>query len=559
MESPRPPFPDGETSGPVTVPDLVPARMLNEYCYCPRLFYLEWVQGRFEHNADTAEGAYRHQAVDRETGRVPPPDKVDELRRATSVTLSSYRLGLIAVIDLLEDDHGTVVPVDLKKGRPPLHGPAWEPELVQLCVQGILLRDNGYSCDHGIISYAETRERRAVEFDDDLVSMTLRHVAELRSTAAADQPPPPLVDSPKCPRCSLVGICLPDETNVLSERSERPPRRLVPRDGSARPVYVTEQGAHIGIRGGRFEITRKDETICSLRPIDVSQINVIGNAHVSTPALRECFRREIPVLWFSYGGWFYGLAEGLTSKHVELRRRQVGISQQAGLPVARVFVEGKIRNSRTLLRRNSRARDDVVLASLKRLAEDARRAPNLASLLGTEGTAARLYFGRFSTMLKYDHGFDFHGRNRRPPRDSVNCLLSYLYSLLVKDLTAVCYGVGFDPYIGFFHKPRFGRPALALDLAEEMRPLVADSVVINLVNNGEVKVSDFVVRAGGVALTVNGRRSVIAAYERRLDTEVTHPRFGYRVTYRRIFEVQARLLGAHLLREIPEYTPFTTR
>ena len=550
---------DAEESRSVIVPEFVPARMVNEFCYCPRLFYLEWVQGRFEHNADTAEGAYRHRVVDRETGRVPPPEKEDELRRATSVALSSDRLGLIAVVDLLEADRGTVVPVDTKKGRPPLHGPAWEPELVQLCVQGLLLRENGYECDHGMISYAETRERRVIDFDDDLVSRTLRYVKELRSTAATEQPPPPLVDSPKCPRCSLVGICLPDETNVLSERSERPRRRLVPRDSSARPLYVTEQGAYIGIRGGRIEVTRKGETLGSVRLIDVSQVNVIGNAQVSTQALRQCFRREVPILWFSYGGWFCGLAEGLPSKHVELRRRQVGIAQQAGLPVARVFVEGKVRNSRTLLRRNSRARDDRVFGSLKRLAEEARRAPNLASLLGTEGTAARLYFGQFSTMLKAELGFDFEGRNRRPPRDRVNCLLSFAYSLLVKDLTAVCYGVGFDPYLGFFHKPRFGRPALALDLAEEFRPLVADSVVINLVNNGEVKMSDFVVRAGAVALTEDGRRSVIAGYERRLDTEVTHPIFGYRVTYRRIFEVQARLLGACLLREIPVYTPFTTR
>jgi CRISPR-associated protein Cas1 len=162
-------------------------------------------------------------------------------------------------------------------------------------------------------------------------------------------------------------------------------------------------------------------------------------------------------------------------------------------------------------------------------------------------------------MLRDDRDFDFEHRNRRPPRDPVNCLLSYLYALLVKDLTAVCCGVGFDPYLGFFHKPRFGRPALALDLAEEFRPLVADSVVVNLINNGEVQPSNFIVRAGGVALTPEGRKIVIAAYERRLDVEATHPLFDYRVSYRRLFEVQARLLGAYLLREVPEYVPFTTR
>lgn len=162
-------------------------------------------------------------------------------------------------------------------------------------------------------------------------------------------------------------------------------------------------------------------------------------------------------------------------------------------------------------------------------------------------------------MLREGLGFELGGRNRRPPRDPVNCLLSYVYALLVKDLTAVCYGLGFDPYLGFFHRPRFGRPALALDLAEEFRPLVADSVVVNAINNGEVRESSFVIRAGGVSLTPEGRRAVIASYERRLDTDVTHPVFGYKVTYRRVLEVQARLLGAYLLREVPSYIPFTTR
>jgi CRISPR-associated protein Cas1 len=542
-----------------TIPDLVPARMVNEFAYCPRLFYMEWVQARFEHNADTAEGAWRHRAVDSPSGRAPAAPEADELKRATAVMVGSERLGLVAVVDLLEGDDGNVRPVDVKKGRPPEHGPAWEPELVQLCVQGLLLRDNGYSCKEGVLYFAETRERRVIEFDDELVDRTLRLVTQLRRVAESEDAPPPLVDSPKCPRCSLVGICLPDELNQLTERTVRAPRRLVPRDLAARPMYVTEQGATVGLRDGRVVVRRKSDELGAARLIDVSQINIHGNAQVSTQLLRECFRRDIPVLWFSYGGWFSGLAEGLPSKHVELRRRQVGVAYQAGLPVARRFVEGKIRNSRTLLRRNSRRREERVLASLKGLAESALTAPSLGSLLGIEGTAARLYFGQLSTMLRDDLGFDFDGRNRRPPKDPVNCLLSFLYSLLVKDLTAATYGVGFDPYLGFFHRPRFGRPALALDLAEEFRPLVGDSTVVNVINNGEVKGSDFVTRAGGVALTDSGRRRVIEAYERRLDIEVTHPQFGYKVTYRRLFEVQSRLLAAYLLREVPEYLAFTTR
>jgi CRISPR-associated protein Cas1 len=270
------------------------------------------------------------------------------------------------------------------------------------------------------------------------------------------------------------------------------------------------------------------------------------------------------VCWFSYGGWFSGIAEGLPAKHIELRRRQFAIAGQGGLPIASKMIEGKVRNSRTLIMRNARERPDAVIGMLKELAFKAGRASSIESLLGIEGAAARLYFQSFPTMLRDDkrlpgEGFDFEGRNRRPPKDAVNCLLSFLYGLLVKDCTTTLFTVGFDPYLGMYHRPRFGRPALALDLAEEFRPLIAESVVVNLINNGEVKGTDFVVRAGGVALSPGGRKAVLMAYERRLDHEVTHPTFGYKVTYRRVLEVQSRLLGAHLLGEVPDYVAFVTR
>jgi CRISPR-associated protein Cas1 len=546
------------------VPELVPARMVNEYTYCPRLFFLEWVQQRWADNLDTVEGRDAHRRVDQPAGAAPLPDE-GELLVARSVEVSSSRLGLVARIDVVEGDGGEVRPVDTKKGSPPdVPERAWEPERIQLCVQGLLLREAGYRCDEGVLYFAGARRRVTVPFTDELVASTMALVEELREVATRDLPPPPLVDSPKCPRCSLVGICLPDETNALAARSDLPVRRLLPRDPAPRPLYVTEQGAYVSKSGGRVEIRKDKETLDSVRLLDVSQLCVHGNVQVSTQLLRELFAREVPVCWFSYGGWFQGMAVGLPSKHVDLRRRQVALAHQGGLAIARRMVEGKIRNSRTLLRRNARADVSEVLRSLRDLGDAARRVASMESLLGTEGAAARVYFSAFPAMLR-DHermpgfAFSFEGRNRRPPRDPVNCLLSYVAMLLVKDLTATTHTVGFDPYLGFYHRPRFGRPALALDLAEEFRPLVVESVVVNLVNNGEVAKGDFVVRAGGVALTADGRRSVLRAYERRLDVEVTHPTFGYKVTYRRLLEVQSRLLAAHVLGEVPEYVPFMTR
>ncbi len=543
------------------VPDLVPARMVNEFEYCQRLFYLEWVQSQFSENAYTVEGQYVHRNTDLDAGIAGGPEEEVPVRRATSVLVSSPRLGLIAKADIIEGKGSKVVPVEVKRGRPPKHGPAWSPELIQLCAIGLILQDNGYDCSEGQIYFATSRQRVKVEFDENLTRRTLALLQRLRVVAASPDPPPPLVDSPKCPKCSLVGICLPDEMNVLTHRSEIMPRRLVPRDVSARPLYVTVQGARIGIRQNRIRVSQADDVIQELRMIDASQISIYGNVQISSQAMRAAFRHQIPVCWFSYGGWFQGIAHGLPSKNVDLRRRQVAIAAQAGLPIARKMIEGKIRNCRTLLRRNSRVDVKSTLTQLKRVAEKVSEVGSIESLLGLEGAAARLYFSGFSAMLK-DHSlgvFDFDGRNRRPPRDVINCLLSFVYALLTKDLTAVTIAIGFDPYLGVFHKPRFGRPALALDLAEEFRPIVADSVVVGVINNGEVKKSAFVIRAQGVALTQAGRKSLIAAYERRLECEVRHPVYGYSVSYRRVLEVQARMLGAYLLGEVPEYVPFMTR
>jgi CRISPR-associated protein Cas1 len=237
-----------------------------------------------------------------------------ELRRARSVTVSSERLGVIAKLDLIEGDSGTVVPVDYKKGSPQPDGTPWPSDEVQVCLQALLLRDQGYQCDHAELWYAETRQRVRVELTPERLSWTADLVADARGVADRARPPLPLVDSPKCPRCSLVGLCLPDETNALLARREQPPRRLVPRDPDQLPVYVTEPGAFVGVRSARLEVTLKKEKIASWRMLDVSQLAVFGRVQISTQALGECFARGIPVLWLSSGGWLQGFAIGQPSK-----------------------------------------------------------------------------------------------------------------------------------------------------------------------------------------------------------------------------------------------------
>jgi CRISPR-associated protein Cas1 len=298
---------------------------------------------------------------------------------------------------------------------------------------------------------------------------------------------------------------------------------------------------------------------------EISQLNLFGNVQLTPSAVRGLCVAEKPIAHFSFGGWFYGLTQGLGLKNVFLRRDQFRRADQPWfcLRIASRLVASKIRNQRTLLQRNHEEPPPLVLQRLKRLTQDAARAEDLETLLGIEGTAARLYFEHFNGMIKVEDGerpeLDFLHRNRRPPRDPVNALLSFAYSLLVRDLTIVCHAVGFDPFVGFFHQPRFGRPALALDLMEEFRPLVADSAVLTALNTRMVTASDFVRVGPAVALSPAGRTGFIRAYEQRIDTLVTHPLFEYRANYRRVLEIQARLLARVVTGELPAYAGFETR
>lgn len=547
---------------------LVPARMLNEYQYCPRLAYLEWVQGEWADSADTVDGRTVHRRVDKRSGDLPLPDELaEEKLHARSIMLSSNRLGLIAKMDLVEAQDGLVTPVDYKRGkRPHVAGGAYEPERVQLCAQGLILEEHGYQVREGVLYFAGSRERVRVEFDSALRASTHNAIDGLRLVAAGGTIPPPLADSPKCPRCSLVGICLPDEVNFL-KREETQPRPLAVGRDETMPVYVQAQRAKVSKNGETLEVSIDDQKVSGARLAEVSQLALMGNVYVTTPTLHALMEREITVSWMSYGGWFIGHTIGTGHKNVELRTAQYRASFDSAccLHVARGLVIAKIQNARTLLRRNWKLGEatETMLDEFKRDIDQARRVGSMPELLGVEGNAAARYFRHFKQMLSPDTsgGFTFHfdRRNRRPPTDPVNALLSFAYSLLVRTWTVTLSAVGFDPYRGFYHQPRYGRPALALDLMEPFRPLVADSSVIQAINNGEIKPTDFISAAGSVALDADGRKRFIAAFERRLGHEVTHPLFGYRVSYRRLLELQARLFGRYLLGELGEYPNFVTR
>ena len=670
--------------------DLLPARMLNEFVYCPRLFYYEHVEGVFLHSADTRRGAAEHARVDAGKGGMPEPAvpliKSDSVRsesletesgtvptspssgasstaleviHARSVMLGSASLGVVAKLDLVEITTapvldlgdtagiaGAVCPVEYKTGAPresETGHTLWDADRMQLGLQILLLRENGYTCPEGVIFYRQTRQRvRFVLTAAD--EAWIREGIQAARACARGPIPPPLDHSPKCPRCSLATVCMPDETQFLAQaladryptensalvpiqlgllglegggsahvidpailatelgsdnpawtsladaRVPRPTasgqvRRLMAPDVDTKALYVNTPGAYVTRKGETIVVKDQSGPLADVRIKDLHHLAIFGSGSISTALVQTLCEKEVPVSYFSMGGWFYGLTRGhgLTNVFTRIRQFACAADPDKALPIARLFVYGKIRNQRTFLMRNHIEPPAIALRAMRNAASAALVAPNLPSLLGVEGAAALVYFQNLSGMIKgraddndelpgleesvssrvrdaqKDFSFDFNTRNRRPPRDPVNAMLSLAYSLLARDCTVAALAVGFDPYVGLYHQPRYGRPALALDVMEEFRPLIADSTVLTAINNRMVTPLDFVRAGDAVNLTTEGRKRFFMAYEKRLGDTVTHPLFDYKVSYRRAIELQFRLLARTLTGEIECYLPFMTR
>ena len=352
------------------------------------------------------------------------------------------------------------------------------------------------------------------------------------------------------------------------------PRRLMsPRDDT-RVLYLNTPGVRVGRKDELLTVKEDDKTLSEVRIGDLTHVALFGNVQISTQAIQALCEREVPVTYFSMGGWFYGITRGHELKNVFTRMEQFRLARDPAvcLALARRMIHGKVRNHRTMLMRLHLEPPAPIVAKLKTMGDSALQAESLEELLGTEGAAAHFYFSSFAGMLKADDEFtdsdrvpgpqlrfNFSGRNRRPPTDPVNALLSLAYSLLTKDCTLAAMAVGLDPYVGFYHQPRFGRPALALDVMEEFRPLIAESVVLTAINNRMILPKHFVQAGHAVNLSPAGRKLFFQAYEQRMSALITHPIFDYKVSYRRVLELQFRLLARYLTGEIPEYPPFFTR
>lgn len=561
--------------------DPLPVRMLNEFAYCPRLFHFMHVEGRWEDNVFTVEGRDAHRRVDRIDHVLPDPvqaepdgpmDADEPPVISRSVNLASQRLGLSAKLDLVSTAGDEALPVETKRGRVPRNPDrSWEPERVQLMGQGLLLREHGYRCDRGVLYFAGSRTRVDIPFTPELEARTHQLLAEARDAAGRAELPPPLEDSPKCNGCSLAGICLPDETlalrSVPADPSAPELRRLYPPRDDALPFYVQHQGARVGKSGDLLTVADRDKDRTQLARAglkDVSQVVLCGNVQISAQAIHLLCEAGVPIVHLSTGHWFFGITRGhgLRNAYDRAAQFEAASDPRRRLEFARAVVHAKGANQRTILRRNAGTEVAPAIDEMANLLRRIERIENTESLLGIEGNLASRYFANFGRMLKpadFDAEWDFEGRNRRPPRDPVNALLSFGYALLAKDCAVALDAEGLDPWWGLYHQPRHGRPAFALDLMEEFRPLLVDSAVLTAINTGMIRASDFTRSSAACALRPAARKTFIQAYEQRLDQLVTHPLFGYRCSWRSIVRVQARLLSRWLRGDVPAYAGMTTR
>ena len=319
----------------------------------------------------------------------------------------------------------------------------------------------------------------------------------------------------------------------------------------------------VPVQGDRFQPTGfADLGAATYQAADGTRMLLVESAQsVATHLLCE---KSIPIIHLSMGHWFYGITQGTGLRNAFQRSRQFRVASRSDrcLNIARSIVAAKIAAQRTLLRRNASPTPADALNDLAERACQAENADSIQSLLGVEGNAAKTYFGHFARMLKGDAlstQWEFDKRNRRPPRDPINAMLSFGYALLTKECTVALLAEGLDPWWGFYHQPRHGRPSLALDLMEEFRAPIVDSAVLTAVNTGMVRRRDFKVAKAGCAMNPAGRKAFIRAYEARLDQLVTHPLFEYRCSWRTIVRLQAKLLSRWIAGESPRYVGMTTR
>lgn len=525
--------------------DPIAISLVSHWRFCPRRAWLE-AAGERTDTYQMAQGESAHERV-----HDPSTARGREMR---AIDVGHTEWGVVGRIDTAEVTEQGLVIREYKATPVKLEPVVTEPMRVQLALQSACLAESGHVVAGAEVYFTTHNRRVPVELTDEAFATARRAVEATRAVVTAETAPPPLEDDPRCTRCSHIGVCLPDERKLAAIT-----RRIRAADPDTQIVHLSTAGARASISAGRLVVKKGADTLGEVPIERVLGIQVHGNVDVSGALLREVLWRGLTVVWCTGVGRVVGWANSASSPNGLTRVVQHVASAEGRLGLARELLTAKVANQATLLRRSLGNIREVGL--LRSIQSSIAGTDTWQAALGLEGEAASIYFDAFPRFLVTDSRDEFawSGRTGRPARDPLNAMLNYAYGMLLSDCIRAIVSCGLDPHAGFIHSSNRNKPALALDLMEEFRAPVADSVVVNAINNGEVHADDFDGRLGTTRLSDRARKAVIAGYERRVQTEFTHPLFGYQVSWRRAMEIQARQVLGYLDGSQPRYVGVRVR
>ncbi len=519
---------------------------LHALLYCERLFYLEEVEEIRIADAAVYAGRALHEEL---------KNSEEVGGQWVSLEMASDKLGLVGKVDCLRRYDGKLIPYEHKRGRPKREGKvaqAWRADAVQVTAYAMLLEEEiGEEVKEARIRYHAENVTVRVDIDGkakEAVIEALRRANELRNSI---ERPPVAENENLCVRCSLAPVCMPEEER-LSAKDNRQPIRLFPPDREATTLHVIEPGTKVGRSGNSFKINRIDGDPLTYAVHEIGAIVLHGYAQISTQALQLAAHHDVPVHFITGGGRYLGAFNGGVGT-VQRRLRQLKALSDPSfcLELSIKLAKSKVQNSLRYIMRGTRGKTgrslevQTPVSIMRNCLKNLSGAKNRDELRGHEGLAARAYFDAMSALLRPDlpPELEFSSRNRRPPRDRFNALLSFGYALLYQAVLQAILTVGLEPSLGFFHTPRSSAHPLALDLMELFRTPLWDVVLIGSINRLQWDPScDFEITPGRVWLSESGRRKAVELFEKRLDEVWKHPVLGYSLSYSRLIELEVRLL-----------------
>ena len=513
--------------------DLLPVMALHALSYCPRLFYLENVEGQRIANAKVYAGRELHSAL--------------KQRHGESMEVASSGLGLSGRVDFIRSEKEGLIPVEVKRGRARRTATGlagWASDVLQVAAYAMLLEDSvGTSVRHARIHYVADGAWVRIAVTDELRKDVGTAVAEARRLSASSIRPPVAGNENLCRHCSLSRVCLPDEERLPDSR-----KLPAPPDDDRQVVHITTPGSRVGKAGLCLRVGAADGGVTDLPVAQVHSVVLHGNVQLTSQAIRLCAQRGVGVHWLTGRGRYLGsLAASLGNPTRRIRQYSALLDPDTRLRLALALVSARIWNQYRYLMRASRGRKQLradmepFLRELRTATRRVNRQSGVDSIRGIEGAAARAYQGGLRKLIRPPE-FASERRTRRPARDPFNALLNYSYSLLLARISNAVLACGLDPHLGFYHTNRSAAPPLTLDLMELFRVPLCDMPILGAVNRRTWRVSDFDCSDLGVRLSRNVRTRVAELFEQRLDAKWKHPATRHPLPYRKVIELEVQLL-----------------